>query len=133
MLLLRGHWGAVIVKEELNMAERAPIKVTVSSVDGAVVVAPEGEIGYLEAPTFKVFLRQGFERKPKRLIADLAGVPYMSTPGVATLVEALQQSKKQAISLVLCGMNERVMSIFEIARLHTVFKIVATRDDAIRL
>lgn len=115
------------------MAERPPIKVSVTSADGMVVVAPEGEIGYLEAPSFKVYLRQGFDSKPRRLIADLSGVSYMSTPGLATLVEALQQSKKLSISLVLCGMNERVRSIFEIARLHTVFKIVTSRDEAMRV
>jgi len=109
-----------------------PIKVSVSSSDGVVVVAPEGEIGYHEAPAFRIFLRQGFDQKPRRMVTDLAGVSYMSTPGVATLVEALQLSKKLSIPLVLCGMNERVLAIFEIARLHTVFKIVADREEALR-
>jgi anti-anti-sigma factor len=55
----------------------------------------------------------------------------MATPGVATLVEALQGTKKQQIPLVLCGMSDRVRAIFEIARLHTVFTIVTSRSDAL--
>lgn len=98
-----------------------------------MVIAPDGEIGYHEAPAFRIFLRQGFDQKPKRMVADLIGVSYMSTPGLATLVEALQQSKKLSIPLVICGMNDRVRAIFEIARLHTVFKIVGTREEAISL
>ena len=42
----------------------------------------------------------------------------------------VQGSKKSQIPLVLCCLNDRVRGIFEIARLHTVFKIVGTRADA---
>ncbi|MFZ4574137.1 MAG: STAS domain-containing protein [Phycisphaerales bacterium] len=113
------------------MAERPPIKVTVSRDGAAVVVYPEGDIGYHEAPTFRQSIRSGFDLRPSRVVVDLAGVPYMATPGLATLVEFLQGSKKSQIPLVLCGLNDRVRGIFEIARLHTVFKIVATRSDAL--
>lgn len=113
------------------MAERPPIKVTVVREGTAVVVLPEGDIGYHEAPTFRQHLRTSFDSKPSRVVVDLAGVPYMATPGLATLVEALQGSKKSQIPLVLCCLNDRVRAIFEIARLHTVFKIVATRNDAV--
>lgn len=98
--------------------------VTLSEDDGMVVVAPKGEVGFQEAPGFKTYFRQAFDMKPTRIIADLSGVSYMSTPGVATLVEALQISRKQGTPLVLCGLNDRVRAIFEIARLQTVFKIV---------
>lgn len=113
------------------MAERAPIKVTVVKEGTAVVVLPEGDIGYHEAPSFRQYLRAGLDQKPSRVVVDLASVPYMATPGLATLVEALQGSKKTQIPLVLCCLNDRVRGIFEIARLHTVFKIVATRADAL--
>jgi anti-sigma B factor antagonist len=104
--------------------------VTLTDEDGMVVVSPKGEIGFQEAPSFKTYFRQAFDKKPRRLIADLSGVSYMSTPGLATLVEALQISKKQSTPLVLCGLNERVRAIFEIARLQTVFTIVANLDAA---
>lgn len=104
--------------------------VTLTEDEGLVIVAPKGEIGFQEAPSFKTYFRQAFDMKPSKLIADLSGVSYMSTPGVATLVEALQISKKSGTPLVLCGLNERVRAIFEIARLQTVFKIVPDLDAA---
>lgn len=113
------------------MAERGVIKVNIVKEGAAVIVVPEGDIGYHEAPSFKQFLKSGLDQKPAKLVVDLAGVPYMATPGVATLVEALQGTKKQQISLVLCGMSDRVRAIFEIARLHTVFTIVTSRSDAL--
>lgn len=108
------------------MSERLPLTVRVVPSDqGAIVVAAEGDIGYHEAPAYRIALKQAADKKPARLIADLAGVAYMATPGLATLVEALKISKQSGVPLILCGMNDRVRAVFEIARLHTVFKIVA--------
>jgi anti-sigma B factor antagonist len=113
------------------MAERSPINVRVESRGDAVVVSPEGEIGYHEAPALRTAIREAFDRKPGRLIADLSGTSYMATPGLATLVEALQISKRIQIPLVLCGLNDRVRAVFEIARLQTVFKITPGVEQAL--
>ena len=48
----------------------------------------------------------------------------MDSSGVATLVEAMQKAMRSQTKLVLCGMEEKVRSIFEIARLDAVFTIV---------
>jgi len=106
------------------MPDRAPIIVTLTALEGgAVTLSPEGEIGYHEAPAFRNAIREAYDKRPKRLIVDLSKVGYMGTPGVATLVEALQISKKTGTPLVLCGMNDRVRGVFEIAQLHKVFKM----------
>jgi anti-anti-sigma factor len=54
----------------------------------------------------------------------------MDSSGVATLVEALQMTNRSGVRLALYGMQERVRSIFEIARLDTVFKITETFEQA---
>jgi anti-anti-sigma factor len=53
----------------------------------------------------------------------------MATAGLATLVEALQLAKKNNVQFVLCGLQERVLAVFEISRLASVFKIVKTRAE----
>lgn len=106
------------------MADRVPITVTFTIMDGgALTLAPEGEIGYHEAPAFRTAIKSAYDKRPTRLIVDLSRVGYMGTPGVATLVEALQISKKIGVPLVLCGMSDRVRGVFEIAQLHKVFKM----------
>jgi len=121
----------LLAEMEVAVAERLPIKVSVVRSGAMIVVVPEGDIGYHEAPAFRGYLSGAFDQKPSRVVVDLISVPYMATPGLATLVEALQRSKKNSIPLVLCGMNDRVRAIFEIARLHTVFKIVEARAEAL--
>ena len=92
----------------------------------AVVVSPQGEIGYSEATVFRTWLRKAHDAKTPRVVVDLSKVDYMNTPGVATLVESLQIAKKAKTRLILCGMNEKVFAIFKIARLDTILHAFLT-------
>lgn len=113
------------------MADRIPLAVKVNrSPEGAVVLAPSGDIGYHEAPTLQQAVREAFDGRSRRVVIDLTGVPYMATPGLAALVQALQMSKRDRVPLVLCGLSERVRAVFEIAKLHSVFTIVTDSSAA---
>ncbi len=112
------------------MADYSGIKVSSEVRDGAVIISPEGDVDLSRSPVLRSSLRQAQNAKPKRLIIDLGLVDYMDSSGVATLVEALQIARKNSTRMVLCGMKDRVRSIFEIARLDTVFTIAASRDAA---
>ena len=94
-----------------------------------LVAQPAGEINFTRSPTLRVELIQLIQQhQPRRLVVDLAQVAYMDSSGVATLVEALQQLRPKGGKLVLCNLQDRVRSIFEIARLDSVFTIV--NDEA---
>lgn len=112
------------------MPDDSGIKVQSEVKDGAVIIAPEGDVDLSRSPVLRNSLRQAQNAKPKRLIVDLGLVDYMDSSGVATLVEALQIARRNNTRMVLCGMKDRVRSIFEIARLDTVFTIALSRDAA---
>lgn len=112
------------------MSDSSQLQVKMHPFPKGVVLSPQGEIGYPEATDFRAWLKKAYEANPQTLVVDLAGVTYMSTPGVATLVEALQAAKRGKHRLILCGMNDRVRAIFEIARLHTVFEILPDVEAA---
>lgn len=97
----------------------------------SVILRPAGEIDLARSPALRSALSRTQDARPARLVVDLQKVPYMDSSGVATLVEAMQVARRYRGSLVLCGMQERVRSIFEIARLNTVFRIVDSLDEAI--
>ena len=54
----------------------------------------------------------------------------MDSSGVATFVEAMQLAQRGGCRLILCALQERVKSIFEIARLDMVFTILGSTDEA---
>ncbi|HLO42074.1 MAG TPA: STAS domain-containing protein [Phycisphaerales bacterium] len=113
------------------MADQPGLTVKFEQIGKAAVVTPQGEIAYSEAPQFRQWLKKAQEARPERIVVDLSAIAYMNTPGVATLVEALQIAKKNKYRLILVGLSTNVRAVFEVARLHTVFEIVETRDAAL--
>jgi anti-sigma B factor antagonist len=97
----------------------------------AVVVSPTGDVDLNASPTLRQALKQVQQGKPAALVIDLSGVPYMDSSGVATLVEAMKIARDQRSKMTLAAPTARVKSIFEIARLDMVFKIVPSVDAAL--
>ncbi|CAN5738168.1 STAS domain-containing protein [soil metagenome] len=105
-----------------------PLTVSIAPVGAATVVTARGDIDLSGSP----LLRQELKKLAgKRIVVDLTGVPYMDSSGLATLVEAMQGARKNGGQIMLVGLNDRVRSIFSIAKLDTVFKIAANVDDAL--
>jgi anti-sigma B factor antagonist len=113
------------------MTNGTGLEVGVEKRDDAVILKPVGDVDLNSSPALRAELMQAQEEKPKRLIVDLSEVHYMDSSGVATLVEAMKGQRQRSGTLVLCCMQERVRSIFEIARLDIVFNIVDSLDDAL--
>jgi anti-sigma B factor antagonist len=97
----------------------------------AVVVSPVGDVDLNASPTLRQALKQVQQTKPQSLVIDLSGVPYMDSSGVATLVEAMKIARDQRSKMTLAAPTARVKSIFEIARLDMVFKIVPSVEVAL--
>jgi anti-sigma B factor antagonist len=100
-------------------------------IDDGVYLALRGDIDLSRSPELRQGLMQVARSKPRRLVVDLAEVPYMDSSGVATLVESLQTLRKGGGKMVLCALQPKVRSIFEIARLDMVFTIVEDRAAAV--
>jgi len=101
----------------------------VGHTSGGVVVTPVGDIDMSRSPELRLTLRSENEKKPGRLVVNLAKVGYMDSSGLATLVECMRMAKQNGTEMILCGMNERVKAIFDIARLDQFFTILPTIED----
>jgi anti-sigma B factor antagonist len=113
------------------MTDSDDIEVQSENRPDATILRPIGEIDLSRAPALRSHLATALGAKPPRLIVDLGEVPYMDSSGVATFVEAMQLARKGGSRLVLCGLQDRVRSVFEIARLDMVFTISLTAEDAL--
>jgi len=86
------------------------------------------------SPALRQTLREALSQEPARLIVDLSGVEYMDSSGLATLVAAMRSARSAPrVTMVLCGLNDTVRAIFEIARLDQFFEIAESRHEAARI
>jgi anti-sigma B factor antagonist len=65
------------------------------------------------------------------IFLDLTDVPYVDSAGLGSLVSAYISRHKSGQRVVLSGVNDRVLSLFEITRVEPLFLIFPTLGDAI--
>ncbi len=98
---------------------------------GASVVIFKGEIDLESSPAARETLLKCFGNT-SNVIVDLSGVTYIDSSGVASLVEALQASKKNGSRFSLAAVSEPTRRVLELARLDKVFTLYDSVDAAIQ-
>ncbi|MDD5645236.1 MAG: STAS domain-containing protein [bacterium] len=101
---------------------------TESDVD---VILLKGDMDSHTSPKARDFFAGILKEGKKKIVVDLDGVKYISSAGLATLIEVFQKMHRYGGSLKLCGMNETTKGIFEIAKLDSIFAIYETKDKAV--
>ena len=99
--------------------------------EGSIVVLA-GEIDYNQSHKLLTALNGVVEKRPPRLVIDLAAVEYMDSSGLGTLVKIFQQVNAYKGKMALVAMNDRVRSAFEITRLDQFFAVHETVDEALQ-
>jgi anti-sigma B factor antagonist len=90
-----------------------------------------GQVDMSTSPRLRGALKRAVEDAVTPVVVSLAGVTYMDSSGVATLVECLRGVGRYGGALVLCHLNEALRNVFAMSRLETVFDIRDTEEDAL--
>lgn len=105
------------------------MNVVIDRKPNCLIVRLEGDIDLASSPSLRSKLRTILDDPHDHIVVDLEAVPYMDSSGVATLVELLQSCRQKSVELTLCRLSERVLSVFQIARLDGVFKISSSIEE----
>jgi anti-sigma B factor antagonist len=95
------------------------------------VVGLEGEIDLYHSPSLKQKLTEVAKKKPGCVILNFAAVKYIDSSGLATIIDLYQQMKVYGGKLALSNLSVPVRSVFEVARLHQVFAIYDSEEQAV--
>ena len=107
--------------EELRTGN--PMVPTAHKEGDEVFVTIKGEIDLNNSPALRTALFElAAKHSPKRMVLNLAQVPYMDSSAIAVLVELLRRLRGGKIALA--DLQPRVRGLLEIARLDTIFAIV---------
>ena len=100
--------------------------------DDATVVSLSGDVDLHHSPALHAALVQLAADRPKRLLMDLTGVPYIDSSGIGTFVEVFRRVNGYKGKMVFFGLTDRVRSVFEITKLDKFFTICQSEADAVR-
>lgn len=80
---------------------------------------------------FKDYLQRLLENGANKLILDLSAVRFIDSSGLGALLSGYKNAVLRHSGFMLAGLQPRVQSMFELTRLHRVFEIYPTLEDAL--
>lgn len=103
-------------------------------IEGNDVLVVELHTGSLDAGNVREFRDavQGLMEDKTRVVLDLADVQFVDSSGLGALIACLRQVNGRKGDFRLCAMSKTVRALFELMRMHRVFTIHESRDEAVR-
>jgi anti-sigma B factor antagonist len=94
------------------------------------VLAVKGEIDVYSAPRLRERLVELVNEGHRRIVVDLEGVDFLDSTGLGVLVGGLKRLRTHGGDLSLVCTQPRILKVFEITGLTTVFSIATSVDEA---
>jgi anti-sigma B factor antagonist len=90
-----------------------------------------GRFDAYSAPAVAEWLESVAADAPAQVVVNLAGVIFVDSTALGTLVQGMKQCRRHGGDLHLCGLQRPVRIIFELTRLDSAFRLFADEDEAI--
>lgn len=98
--------------------------------DVTVAVIPVDELDASNSGEFKRDIAPVLQANTK-LVLDLSRLSFVDSSGLGALLSCLRQVSAKAGDLKLCGLSKQVRALFELVRMHRIFDIYGTREQAV--
>ncbi|AXB42072.1 STAS domain-containing protein [Amycolatopsis albispora] len=97
---------------------------------GVVVVSAAGEIDLGTLTTWDTALAAALLPPPEVLVADLAGVDFLGSSGIATLVLVQQETAERGVDFRVAGASRPVRRAFEATGVGVMLRLYETAELA---
>ena len=108
------------------------LRMTDKDVNGVCVVLLHGRIVLGEESHFlREKLKSLVAEGKKKIVLNLAGVDYIDSTGLGTLVAAHVSTKTQGGSVRLCQLGKKFHEVMQMTKILTVFDVYDTEAQAV--
>lgn len=101
---------------------------SIKSERGYDLLSVSGEVDLQYSPQLREKVL-GTLKAGKPLLIDLAGVSYIDSSGIASLVEGFQTAKSARLEYGLMNVSKTAMQVLALTRLDKIFQLYASADD----
>jgi len=108
------------------------VNISARRVDQVTILDVSGNIDMSNSPGVRqVLLREIRNNDVARVVVNLTKVAYIDSSGVASLVEALQASRKAGLRFGLFGLSDAAREVMKLSRLLKLFEVFDNEEQAI--
>lgn len=98
--------------------------------DVTVAVVPMQELDASNSVEFKRDVAPLLDATTK-LVFDLSRLRFVDSSGLGAFISCLRRLNAKGGDVKLCGMSKQVRAVFELVRMHRIFDIYATKEEAV--
>jgi anti-sigma B factor antagonist len=98
--------------------------------DSAVIAIRSGNLDARNAKDFKDSLQPLLEQH-RIVVLDMSQLDFVDSSGLGALLSSLRVMNNKDGELRLCAMTKPVLALFELVRMHRLFSIFETREEAL--
>jgi anti-sigma B factor antagonist len=107
-----------------------PLKITQRAAAEVIVLDLNGRLWILDLP-LRDLIAGLLTEGTRNFVLNIAEVDYMDSSGLGQLVSIWTSIKNKGGHMIILSPNQRVQRLFEITRLHTVFTILHSEEEAL--
>ncbi|MCP4716586.1 MAG: STAS domain-containing protein [Deltaproteobacteria bacterium] len=105
---------------------------TVTKQDEAVIVKVTGRMDAVTAPEFEQACVPLIESGAQLLIVDLAGLEYISSAGLRSILSTAKKLKAVQGQIRFCNLAGMVQEVFSMSGFDTMFTLCGSLDEALK-
>ncbi|HEX6395036.1 MAG TPA: STAS domain-containing protein [Acidimicrobiales bacterium] len=94
------------------------------------VLSVKGEIDVYSAPRLRERLVELVSQGHRQIVVDLESVDFLDSTGLGVLVGGLKRLRSHDGELSIVCSQSRILKVFEITGLTSVFRMASTVDEA---
>jgi anti-anti-sigma factor len=98
----------------------------------AVVLALSGKLDATSAKTFEDRILGVINSGTQRLVVDLSHLEYVSSSGLRVFLLAAKRLRDTDGKMVLCGLQDHIRQVFDLAGFSSILSICSSRDGAVK-
>lgn len=106
------------------------LSLSASSTGAQTVLAVRGEVDVHSAPVLRDRLAEILDSGQQSVVVDLSSLSFLDSTGLGALVETRNHAQRTGAVLRLVCNSDRMLKLFRITGLDTVFAIYPTAGEA---
>jgi anti-anti-sigma factor len=97
----------------------------------SAVIDLNGEINAFGSEALNAAYAEAEQNNPEVVLLNFAGVDYINSTGIALIVGLLAKARAARRRLVVCGLSEHYVEIFQITRLSDFMTMFPNEESAL--
>jgi len=106
------------------------IEITSRIEDNAYIIIIDGDVDASSSIHLDKAITSAIEQEHKNILIDCTKLNYISSAGLGVFMSYIQDFETKQINLVIFGLSEKVINVFEILGLDQLLQIVESEEKA---